>query len=835
MSEQQKTADDNLMRRTLLSPLTGIAIPIEHAPDPVFAQKMVGDGISVDPLEGMLVAPCDGEVVQLHDSHHAITIHTEDDIDILIHIGIDTVGMKGKGFSPQVNVGDHVQVGQVLIEFDLMAVAIGAPYSMTQLVITNMDKVANLEVAPQGQIEKGDFLLSYSVVEQAAESSDSAAEQGDFVLSDPIYLCNTVGLHARPAAQLTQLLAECTSDVELRLGDKSANARSITALLKLNTKYGDPVVLAARGADAEAVLEKVVPAIHAGLGDEGVTPLSGPVQAETAVQSEECEAPAVAVNSTEPPTGDLKGVSASDGIAIGTCVAWANEELELKVVGAGHEQEVKRLQDAIGQAKASLNSLIAAMKQTDPQRAKIFNAHLTLLDDPELSEQADRGMSKQNYSAEYAWRSAYSTMADELESLSSEVLAERANDVRDVGERVLHKLLGIDDSARELPDNAIIIADNLTPSVTATLDPKKVLGFCTVEGGASSHVAILARSMGMPAVVGLDKSILNIADGTALVVDGSKGVLSIAPDAKAIAELKERQRILAEKAAVDLANCQQPATTLSGRHIEVVANVGKLEETTNILALGGEGIGLLRSEFLFQSRSSAPTEDEQYDVYVAMINAVGKESKVIIRTLDVGGDKPLQYLPIPEEENPFLGIRGIRVSLREQTLFRAQLRALIRASVHGHLHIMFPMISNLSEWHEAKAIYEEERAALGIAPQPVGMMIEVPSAALIADEFAKEVDFFSVGTNDLCQYTLAVDRGHPEIAALADGLHPSVLRLIEMTVTAAHKEGKWVGVCGGLGADPEAVPQLLKAGVDELSIPVPSIPAVKALIRTLDL
>lgn len=833
MSEENNTADNQAMKRTLLSPMTGVVVPLDVVPDPVFAQKMVGDGISIDPLEGLLVAPCAGEVVQLHDSHHAITIKTEDNIEILIHIGIDTVTMKGKGFKPLVEIGDHVQTEQPLIEFDLTTVAVGAPYLMTQIVITTMDRVTDLAPVEPGKINIGNEVLSYTVVEPAAETNSNDA--GDFVVSEPIYLCNTVGLHARPAAQLTQLLADFSSTVELRLGDKTANARSITALLKLNTSYGDPVVLAARGDDAQAVLDKAIPAIHAGLGDEGVTPLDGPVKAEASSEAQAADSTSEKVKSTEIPTGELKGVSASDGIAIGTCVTWTNEELDLQVVGAGHEQESKRLEEAIAEAKTSLTGLMKSMEETDPHRAKIFNAHLTLLEDPELSEQADRGIAKQNYTAEYAWRTAYSTMADELEALSSEVLAERANDVRDVGERVLHKLLGIEDSERELPDNAIVIADNLTPSVTATLDPEKVLGFCTVEGGASSHVAILARSMGMPAVVGLDSSILNIKDGTALVVDGSKGILSVAPDAEAIAELKERQRILAEKAAIDLENCHKPATTLKGRHIEVVANVGKLEEATNILSKGGEGIGLLRSEFLFQSRSSAPTEDEQYGAYVAMIEAVGKNAKVIIRTLDVGGDKPLNYLPIPEEENPFLGVRGIRVSLREQTMFRAQLRALIRASVHGHLHIMFPMISNLSEWHEAKAIYEEEREKLGIAPQPVGMMIEVPSAALIADEFAKEVDFFSVGTNDLCQYTLAVDRGHPEIASLADGLHPSVLRLIEMTVKAAHNEGKWVGVCGGLGADPEAVPQLIAAGVDELSIPVPSIPAVKAQIRTLDL
>jgi phosphocarrier protein FPr len=253
MTEEHKAVGNEPMRRTLLSPLTGVAVPIEHAPDPVFAQKMVGDGISIDPVEGLLVAPCDGEVVQLHDSYHAVTIRSEDNIDILIHIGIDTVGMKGKGFSPQVKVGDHVQTGQALIEFDLATVAVGAPYLMTQIVVTNMDRVTDLEVAPQGKIETEDFLLSYNVVESSTEAS---TETGDFLLSDPIYLCNTVGLHARPAAQLTQLLADFSSDVELRLDDKTANARSITALLKLNSQYGDPVVVAARGADAEAVLKK---------------------------------------------------------------------------------------------------------------------------------------------------------------------------------------------------------------------------------------------------------------------------------------------------------------------------------------------------------------------------------------------------------------------------------------------------------------------------------------------------------------------------------------------------------------------------------------------------
>ena len=435
-------------------------------------------------------------------------------------------------------------------------------------------------------------------------------------------------------------------------------------------------------------------------------------------------------------------------------------------------------------------------------------------------------------SAEYAWKSGYERQAEELSGLN-EVLAARANDLLDVGKRVLRILLNISTEGPTFPQGCIIIAEDLTPSITANLDPAVVRGFCTQLGGATSHVAILARALGIPAVTGIDAYALTIDDGTTLIIDGNEGSITLNPDPAIIVQIEDIKKRVKARNAKELAVAKEPATTSHGQlTIEVVGNVGKPEEALDILELGGEGVGLLRSEFLFLDRASAPTEDQQYEAYKQVLEAVGPTNRVVIRTLDVGGDKPLPYLPLPKEENPFLGERGIRVALDKPEIFRTQLRALLRASVHGNLNIMFPMVGFMEEWRLAKSMLEEERKALGIAPVPAGIMIEVPSAAILAAQFAPEVDFFSIGTNDLSQYTMAIDRGHPKLAAKADGLHPSVLTLIKMTADAAHKHGKWAGICGGLAGDPQAVPILLGLGIDELSVSIPSIPAVKAQIRS---
>jgi phosphocarrier protein FPr len=402
-----------------------------------------------------------------------------------------------------------------------------------------------------------------------------------------------------------------------------------------------------------------------------------------------------------------------------------------------------------------------------------------------------------------------------------------------VGHKVLRVLTGVADDASALPNELVIlIAEDLAPSDTAALDPNRVLGFCTAIGGTNSHSAILARALGLPAIVGAGAGVLALKNGTQAILNGATGTLTLDPDPEALTAARNLREELQIRRAAELRAAQEPATTQDGHQVEVVANIGSVADAKQALGFGAEGVGLLRSEFLFLGRADPPAETEQFKVYRDIAVAL-EGHPVIIRTLDVGGDKPLPYVPMPAEENPFLGVRGIRLCLGRPELLRTQIRAILRAAEFGRLRIMFPMVANVAEFSAARQIVAEVQAELKGPAVELGIMIEVPAAALLADIFAKEVDFFSIGTNDLTQYTLAMDRGHPQLSAQADGLHPAVLRLIDKTVRASHAAGKWTGICGELGADPQAVPVLVGLGVDELSVSVPAIPAVKAQIRSL--
>ena len=360
-----------------------------------------------------------------------------------------------------------------------------------------------------------------------------------------------------------------------------------------------------------------------------------------------------------------------------------------------------------------------------------------------------------------------------------------------------------------------------------------MVGFCTTRGGATSHVAILARSLGIPALAGIEPAALEVSNGSLVILDGNKGTLRLHASPEEVARIRQEQERSERRRKENVEHALEPAVSLDGTRIEVLANIGGLKDATQISGLGGEGVGLLRSEFLFMERPDAPTEEQQFETYKAIAQAVGPNHPLIIRTLDVGGDKPLIYLPIPKEDNPFLGERGVRVSLDRPEILRTQLRAILRSSAFGKVRVMFPMIATLDELRDVKAVLAEEAASLGVPPVPAGIMVEVPATAVMAAQFAREADFFSIGTNDLTQYTLAMDRGHPKLAPQVDGLNPAVLRLIAHTVKGAQPEGRTVGVCGGIASDPRAIPILLGIGVDELSVSLPAIPAVKAQIRTL--
>jgi phosphocarrier protein FPr len=810
----------------LHAPLSGVVYPLERIPDPVFAQKLVGDGLSIDPTDSILVAPCAGEIIQLHRAFHAVTLRAAGGVEVLMHIGIDTVSLKGVGFTPRTKVGDRVETGAPLIEFDLDAIATQAKSLLTQIVLSSSDAARIVERA-SGTVRAGsDTLLKLTLVRQEA---DSSAAVGATITSDAIIVPNATGLHARPAAVLANIAKSFQSEIKLQLGERSANARSITSLMALEVGRNDKVVLIAKGADAKQAIEKLSQLIAAGLGDEGHSPAPAPATTTIARIAEPVSRP----QSTDPNL--LLGVAASPGLAVGTVFQVRREEIMVEEEGRGVDHEQHQLADAIDKARGQLEGLRAQLhSKADPGKAAIFAAHAELLDDPDFLEIANSAIAK-GKSAAFAWKNAATLHAERLAALRNELLAQRANDVRDVGLRVLELLTGVTRMPPQYPEGSILIAEDLTPSDAATMEGGAVVGFATVRGGATSHVAILARSLEIPAVAGTEPRVLEVANGTSVILDGAKGSLHLNPPPEEVTRIRERQIRHKAQRKEDIAHALEPAVTTDGQRIHVFANIGGVKDAQQLVSLGGEGVGLLRSEFLFMDRPYAPNEDEQAASYLAIVQAAGSELPIIIRTLDVGGDKPLPYLPIPREDNPFLGERGIRVGLDRPEVLRTQLRAILRAARGGHLLVMFPMIATVQELRDAKAVLAEEAAALGVPAIRCGIMVEVPAVAVMAHTFAAEADFFSIGTNDLTQYTLAMDRGHPKLAPKVDALNPAVLRLIGQTVEGAHAHKRLVGICGGVAGDPHAVPILVGLGIDELSVSLPAIPTVKAQIRRLSL
>ena len=807
----------------LLAPVSGVIYPLERVPDPVFSQKLAGDGISIDPTDNVLRAPCPGEIVQQHAAGHAVTLKAAGEVEVLMHVGIDTVTLKGQGFTSRVKVGDKVETGAPLIEFDLDYVATNAKSLLTEVIISNGERVSRT-VYGSGRATVGKTpVLTLTLNGGAAVGREEA---GPTVMSEAIILPNPNGLHARPAAVLSSTAKTFKSDIRLQLGDRFANARSVTSLMALETARGDKVLLVAKGPDAREAVDRLTPMIAEGLGDEGCVPVAAPATMTMAPIA----APAPRKDADP---NLITGVAASSGLAVGDVYQVRHVEIQVKEEGGTPDHERRLLDDAVDKAAGQLEALRAQLHGHKEQaKAAIFAAHSELLEDPDLIEIATSAIAK-GKSAAFAWKSAVKSHAERLAGLRNQLLAQRANDLRDVGERVLEILIGIKREAPSYPANAVIIAEDLTPSDTAVMERGKVMGFATVRGGATSHVAILARSLGIPALAGIEARALELPNGTPVILDGSKGTLRLNPSPEEMKQLREAQIRHEQQRKEDLAHALEPATTTDGHNIEVAGNIGGLKDAGEVAQLGGDAVGLLRSEFLFMERSAPPSEDEQFEEYKAIALALGADRPLIIRTLDVGGDKPLAYLPIPKEDNPFLGERGIRVGLDRPEILRTQLRALLRASPFGKLKIMFPMIATIAELRDAKAILAEEAGSLGIPPMPCGIMVEIPAVAIMAEVFAKEADFFSIGTNDLTQYALAMDRGHPKLAPKVDALNPALLRLIALTVEGARKHKRFTGVCGGIAGDAQAVPILVGLGVDELSVSLPSIPMIKAQVRRL--
>jgi len=810
----------------LRAPLSGVVYPLERVPDPVFAQKLTGDGLSIDPVDTTLRAPCAGEIIQIHPASHALTLRA-DGVEVLMHIGIDTVALKGDGFTPRVKAGDTVKAGAPLIEFDMDKLATSAKSLLTEVIISNGD-AARIVRRASGKVKAGDdVLLVVSLIDGEAKSE--IAKEGAVVTSGAILLPNKTGLHVRPAAVLANVAKSFQSEITVQKGERSANARSVTSLMGLEVLGGDKLVLIAKGPDAKAAIDKLTILVAGGLGDAGHS--AAPAPATTTISP--ISQPAPRPRSDDPNL--LLGVAASSGLAVGKTYQLRRAEIMVDEEGGGVRYEQDRLVAAIARARGELDALRASLhSKADPAKAAIFAAHMELLDDPDFLDIANSAIAK-GKSAAFAWKKATDLHAERLAGLRNELLAQRANDVRDVGQRVLLNLTGITRPPPAYPKRSVLIAEDLNASDAAAMEPGTVVGFATLRGGATSHVAILARSLGIPAVAGIEPRALEIPNGTPVILDGAKGSLRLSPEPAEIERITERQARLAEQREQDMAHALEPATTRDGHGVSVFANIDGVKQAEQIGSLGGEGVGLLRSEFLFMDRASAPSEDEQAQCYAAILKSVGPERPVVIRTLDVGGDKPLPYLAIPREDNPFLGERGIRVGLDRPEVLRTQLRAILRASSNGKVAVMFPMIATLQELRDAKAILAEEAKALGVKPIMCGIMVELPSVPMMMDAFSHEADFFSIGTNDLTQYTLGMDRGHPKLAPKVDALNPAVLRMITRTIEGAHAHRRLVGICGGVAGDSQAVPILVGLGVDELSVSLPAIPSVKAQIRRLSL
>ncbi len=795
----------------LLSPLDGWAAPLSEVPDPVFAEAMLGDGVAVDPTSAVLKAPCDGVVTSVHGSRHAVSLRAAGGAEILMHVGLETVALKGAGFEAHVHEGQAVKAGDRLITFDLAVLAQGAKSLVTPIVVTDAAGRAISWRVSGRRVAAGEPLMTLS----AGTANKAAGPVAGPELTRRILIPLIHGLHARPAARVADTAKRFSSEIAVLTVNRRANAKSPVGLMSLGLRHGDTATLAAAGEDAAAALEALAELIEGGMG-EGAPVRAAPVQA---VRPAAGRRPGLAV---------LRGVTASPGLAVGKAVRLFVDEIEVAEDGAGVGAERARLDAAL----ATIGQRIAAEAAQDGGQARqaILNAHAAFLEDPDLLAQARR-LIGEGRSAAYAWRGAIGAHVEALRGLGDRRIAERVDDLLDLERRVLLALDGREDRGPDLPPGAILLADELLPSQLMGLDASKLAGFCTAGGGPTSHVAILAASMGVPALVAAGEGVAAIKDGASLILDADAGLLHVAPDAKALEAAQTALAQRAERLAAARAAAREDCRMADGTRIQVYANLGSLAEAQAAAAVGAEGCGLLRTEFLFLERDTPPDEDEQAARYEAIARAMGGRP-LIIRLLDVGGDKTAAYLPIGPEENPALGVRGVRVLMRRPQVLKTQLRAILRGAAHAK--IMVPMVTGLSELRVVRAALDEARREMGRAGRTdLGVMIETPAAAATADLLAAEADFLSIGTNDLTQYALAMDRGNPDLAGEIDALHPAVLRLIAQAAEGGRKHALWTGVCGGLAGDLAGAPILIGLGVTELSMPAAAIPEAKALIRTL--
>lgn len=794
---------------SLLSPLSGRVLPLKAVADPVFAGGMIGDGVAIDPASGTLLAPCDGIVTHLHRAGHALTVTAANGAEILMHIGIDTVRLNGRGFSPAVAQGLRVRTGDVLITFDAARISKEVPSLHTMVILTSEGLIGWRAAS---EVEAGKSLLmtvrtARSALEEAPADGESSAvavvRHGD-------------GIHARPAALVQAAARRFGGDVTVELGGRVASAKSLVALMGLGAKTGDRLTVRARGREGTSAVAAVVDAIEAESASDQVSRAGPPVVTSS--------------------TGlGLTGVCAAPGVVAGRIVRLDGPAPEPPPHSGSLDREYDCLAEALGRVRGEI---VAAVAAADARGARaegaILATHAALLDDPEIASAAERAVGA-GASAGEAITRAVEAQCGTLLALGNPLIANRVTNLRDIERRVTMAMSGKGAAEPTLSEASILVADDIGISELNRLPRERVAGLCTARGGATSHVAILARAFGIPALVAMGPAVLSLRDGQEVLLDASAGRLDPSPAPERLAAARELITRRAKRIAAARDEMAASAVTRDGHRVEVAANVETDEDARVAVRHGADGVGLLRTEILFLDRQTEPNVAEQRALYQGVVDAL-EGRPAIIRTLDVGGDKPLPFMPLPVEENPALGLRGVRGGLARPEVLRTQLRALLGVKPLSACRIMLPMVTDAGEITEVRKWIDALAAEIGLQERPLlGVMVEVPSAALLADQLAAVADFLSIGTNDLTQYTLAIDRGNPTLAARLDGLHPAVLRLVLKTTEGAARHGKWVGVCGALASDLEAVPVLLGLGVAKLSVGPTLVPEVKARVRGLEL
>ena len=802
-------------RLLLTAPIGGWLMALSEVPDAAFAGGMIGEGAAIDPLDGTLCAPCDATVSSIAKGRHALTLRAGNGAEILIHVGIDTVEANGAGLTIRVESGQEVKRGDTLIEVALDELLDHARSLVTPVVIINARDYAVARCGEPGRVQAGAPFLELSRV--ASKQPEATQDAAGATSSESVTVALPHGVHARPAAEIVRLSRSLSSRVTLIAHGRRAEAQSMTALMGLGAGHGDRITVEGTGPDSPSAVRAVAAILTTPTLEPG-TP-AGPRPVSTAAGDD----PARSATRE----GEIRGIVASRGLAVGCARKLRRAQFLVAEKGEGIEREREALRRALRKAAGRLRSRAAGHD--------IFAAQLELLEDPALVAEADAAIDG-GKSAGFAWQSALAGARGAFTTFGDPLIAERVADLRDIEDQVLLALSGADATATiELAEDTILLADDLLPSEFGRLDLDKLAGICCAGGGPTSHVALMAAARGIPTLVGAGRGLLDIDDGTPLLLDAERGTLLANPADATIAGAREAIAGNRRRRAAAVRDAARDAMTADGVRIEVFANLASEAEARDAVGLGAEGCGLLRTELLYLDRRSAPDEDEQADRYQAIAKALGNRP-LVIRTLDVGGDKPLPYLPLPAEENPLLGLRGLRACLQFPEILETQLAAILRVVPPSQCRVLLPMVTEPAEIRSVRRLLDSLVAARGLRTGvPVGAMIETPASVALADAIAREADFLSIGSNDLAQYTLAMDRSHPVLASRFDHFHPAVLRQIAAVCEAGANASRNVSVCGALASEPAAVPILLGLGVRTLSVVPTVLPELKALIRRLTL